>query len=143
LFENEKVLDTSLLLFKSMVNHLKSKDKPSTIEEKHVEDQSSTQSMSDCETSLAYLSPAISSLSLICCELSKSIRMSGWIEKLATTGNSDLSRNRLSTVMNMFHVHCRLVLSSLRYILLTLKTILALLFIYLHMFDSSCYICDY
>lgn len=106
LFKNVEILEKSLSLFNSMCTHIQT----NTTEVQHLKDQSL-----DYETSMAYLSPSISCLSLLCCLLSKSIRKYGWNRHLGNDRHGVLI-DRLTTIIDMFHVNCRLILSFLRYV---------------------------
>lgn len=110
LFGNVEILKKSLRLFSSMCTYIQTNNKSSTTEVQHLKDQSL-----DYETSMAYLSPSISCLSLLCCLLSKSIRKCGWNQHLGNAQGGVLT-DMLTTIMDMFHVNCRLILSFLRYV---------------------------
>jgi hypothetical protein len=111
---HEILLKTPLLLNV----YLKRNHKSYIIEDQQLEGQSSTQP----EPHMAYLSTSISTLHFLCGELSTAYKSYGWTKISATTKKEKSTFEKvLSTIMDMYLVYCRLILTKLRYIPWTSK----------------------
>ncbi|KAK7302457.1 hypothetical protein RJT34_13347 [Clitoria ternatea] len=114
LLENQKTLQSSPPLLSSLHVCSQSNCMLSCVQGQCFDGHLCTESGSDCESSMIYLSVYLEALKFLCQPLAKSVNSER--KQLVTNEDDASAMIILSTVQDAFHILCHLSLSSTRYI---------------------------